>query len=107
MEDREPVGKSPYQVVLDTVISPGLELEGFTREITRKVQELRKKAKLTKSDKIDLCIISMYDLSSMEREIKEKVGAKTLSLKRTNKIYKFSSEETIKGKTFEIKFNKI
>ncbi|MBI2109781.1 class I tRNA ligase family protein, partial [Candidatus Woesearchaeota archaeon] len=107
VEDKEPVTKQEYDVILDTVLSPGLELEGFAREITRKIQELRKTAKLTKKDKIELGIFSNYDLSSMEKEIKDKVQAKSITFKKTSKKYEFKAAETVKGREFEILFNKI
>jgi len=45
------------QVFMDKTRSPELDQEGYLREVVRKVQMLRKKAGLKKSDKIDLVVV--------------------------------------------------
>ena len=49
------------EVELDTKISPELEAEGYSREVSRKIQGLRKKSGLIKEDKIILNIESEFD----------------------------------------------
>ncbi|HZX44763.1 MAG TPA: class I tRNA ligase family protein, partial [Candidatus Nanoarchaeia archaeon] len=90
-------------------VTPELEAEGFSREIMRRVQNLRKNAGLEKKDRIDLFILSPVDLSAHEEAIVEKVGANTLVLSESLPKAKFSvsGKEKIKGKEFEIFFNKI
>jgi len=43
-------------VYLDTTMTPQLEAEGFSRELTRRIQQLRKDAGLTKSQRADVII---------------------------------------------------
>ncbi|MBL7148298.1 MAG: isoleucine--tRNA ligase [Nanoarchaeota archaeon] len=89
------------EIELNTKLTPELEKEGFTREVIRRVQDLRKKAKLNKEDKINLEIESMVDLE-------HKLIEKTVNGK-LNKISKPKFEEKfkIKDKEFLIKFNTI
>ena len=95
--------------ILDTNITPELEAEGFAREISRKIQALRKKAELVKSDSIELIISSEFNdkLESQIDFIKERVGATNLSLEESTKEFENNIDGKIKGKTFEIKFNKL
>jgi isoleucyl-tRNA synthetase len=94
---------------LDTKITTELEAEGFAREISRKIQATRKKAGLIKSDSIELEISSNFNekLKSQLDFIKERVGAKTISLNKSNKKYSHSEEGKIKDKSFLIRFNKL
>ncbi len=96
--------KGELSVELDPVLTPMLEAEGFSREVTRRVQELRKKAGLQKQDKILLEIVDKNNLlSKFEKEIKEKTGASSIKIsKEAKEKYQFSSKDTIKGKEFEI-----
>ncbi|HLD16013.1 MAG TPA: isoleucine--tRNA ligase [Candidatus Nanoarchaeia archaeon] len=92
-----------FAVKLDTKITPELEKEGYLREVTRKIQDLRKKAGLNKEDKIKLFINSKYDLKAFADEIKAKCGVKTLTfgeLKNTE----HSVKEKIKDHEFVIGF---
>jgi isoleucyl-tRNA synthetase len=90
-----------------------LEAEGFAREVMRRVQALRKKAGLVKSDRITLFIKVDEDLKELldnwEKQIKERVGASTMKMSELNpsKKHKFSSKEKVKGKSFEIFFDKL
>ncbi len=96
-------------VELDTNITAELEEEGFAREISRKIQATRKRAGLVKSDTIELEISSDFNkkLKSQINFIKERVGAKNISLKKSKTIFKYSEEGKIKKMVFEIKFNKL
>ena len=97
------------EIKLDTKITPELEAEGFAREISRKIQNLRKKAGLIKINKIELEISSNFNdkLKSQLNFIQERVGAKTISLKKSNKNFSHYEEGKIKNHPFSIKFNKI
>jgi isoleucyl-tRNA synthetase len=100
---------SPYpEVTLDTKLTPELEAEGFAREISRKIQATRKKAELVKTDEITLEIISEFNdkLESQLDFIKERVGAKSISLTDSGKSFNHSEVGKIKTKSFSIKFNK-
>ena len=96
------------KVLLDTNITPELESEGFAREISRKVQALRKKVGLVKSDEITLSITGNITevLQSQIDFIKERVGAKNLTFDKQDN---FDSSETgkIKDKSFEIVIRKL
>jgi isoleucyl-tRNA synthetase len=98
-----------WEVKLDTNQTPELEAEGYAREISRKIQATRKEASLVKSDSIELEIISDFNeiLKSQINLIKEKVGANTISLDKTQKKFNHSKEGKIKNKTFKIQFNKL
>lgn len=96
-------------VELDTRITPELEAEGFAREISRKIQAARKKAKLIKTDTIDLVIDSEFNdkLETQTEFIKERVGAEKITLKKFGKKFSHSEEGKIKDKFFHIGFNKL
>ena len=111
----------PYQeagfksgfLYLNKELTPELEAEGFAREVMRRVQSLRKDAGLEKKDRIDLYIKTDKELEAklhkFEDQIIEKVGAKTLTVSEAAPKSKFqnSSKEKVKGKSFEICFNKV
>lgn len=100
--------KGTLNIQLDTKPTPKLEAEGFSREITRRIQALRKKAKLQKQDKIDLEIVDKNNIiKSFEKEIKQKTGASTIKiLTKPTKQHEFSSKDKIKEKEFEIYLTK-
>ncbi len=117
----ERIVPEPYQeasfkngyLYLNKRLDDELESEGYAREVMRRVQNLRKKAGLSKNDPIALAIkageeeVSM--LSKHENMIKEKVGAAQIKISEIAPAKKMgnSSEEKIKGKTFEIYFDKV
>jgi len=90
-----------------------LEAEGFSRELIRRVQSLRKEAGLEKKDRINLFVKADLELvetlKKWESQIQEKVGAKVLRLSGTDpsKKHKFSTKEKVKGKEFEIFLEKV
>ena len=79
----------------------------------RRIQSLRKKSGLQKSDSISLFIKADEELIEMlkkwENQIKEKVGASKIKISELNpsKKHKFSSKEKVKGKGFELFFDKV
>jgi len=108
---------SPYQesefrggfLYLNKELDVSLEAEGFSREIMRRVQSLRKEAGLEKKDRIDLFIKTEIDIKAYEKAIMEKVGAKSLVISSGGPKVKFSSssKEKVKGKAFELFLNKV
>jgi isoleucyl-tRNA synthetase len=90
--------------VLDTKLNPELEVEGYCRELIRRVQALRKKANLNREKKIELYINSDYHLDAFRREIMEKVSAKKLEFNQKKKL-KFNDKFVVKDYSFEIGFN--
>ncbi|MBI5066376.1 isoleucine--tRNA ligase [Candidatus Woesearchaeota archaeon] len=96
-------------VYLDTTRTEELEAEGFAREITRRVQAIRKDSGLQKSDQVSLTIQATKELKNMltpfEDTIREKCGAKELNL-TTNELKGIFSEEKIKDEKIKIKIEK-
>ena len=99
------IKKGEFSVNLNTKLTAELEQEGYAREIMRVIQDLRKKAKLEKKDKIKLFIHSKFDLSKFKDEIMEKVGAESLEFKEYKGQH--TNVEKIRGKEFVISFNLI
>ena len=89
--------KGSYKLELDTTLDDGLKREGYSRELIRRVQILRKKKKLNKNDKINLVLISDYDFKDWEEDIKDKVNAFEI-VKEGDSEEKFE----VKGEKFEI-----
>lgn len=100
-------------VYLNREMTDELEAEGFAREVMRRVQALRKKAGLQKSDSISLFIKTDEDLKGMLKVwtlmIKEKVGASQIRISELepSKKHSFVSSEKVKGKEFEIGLDKV
>lgn len=92
------------KVYLETSLTPELEAEGFAREVTRRVQQLRKDNGLKKTDSIELSIVSDYSLKKWEKDIKAKVGASKVFFE--DKEFPAKCEEKIKGKEFKIALKK-
>lgn len=100
------LGKAFIKSTLDESLMP----EGYAREVMRRVQVLRKDMGLKKQDKIDLCIETEFNdlITRFENEIKNKVGAKTISFEqKLGKKFSSSSEDKIKGKVVKLFANKI
>ncbi len=93
-------------LILDLEMTKELEQEGFSRELTRRIQDLRKKAGLKKEQDIELYISFEVDLKDWLKQIKEKCGIKKLHLEPI-KNAKFKDQGEIKEKKFEIGFNVI
>ncbi|MAG50800.1 isoleucine--tRNA ligase [archaeon] len=92
-------------IKLDTKLTKKLEQEGFARELMRFVQSSRKKAGLDKKDKISLVVETSYNLKNFEKDIKNKVGAKTIKFAVPKKKYKHEFEINIKENKFQIYFD--
>ena len=94
--------RTELEIKLNTQLTKELEIEGYTREVIRRIQALRKKAELKKENLIELQIKTQQKLD--ENSIKKIVGAKII---KELKSAKFSDKFTIKDKDFEIGFNAI
>ena len=90
---------SKGSVYLDNTLDDELEKEGYSREVERVIQSMRKDEGLVKSDKIELFVIGDLDID------KEKVGAS----KVFDKVQKFKvvKEFKVKGKKFKVGFKKV
>lgn len=101
------------EIKLDTKMTAELEAEGFAREISRKVQALRKEAGLVKKNLIELAIIADEDFRKIiERQkdlIKERTNAKTISIESEKPVKKFLKEakDKIKNREILLFFNKL
>ncbi len=101
-------------IYLDTELTDELQAEGLAREITRRVQSLRKDATLEKTDEIELSVqFENKDLLSSVKKYfvaqKAKLGAKEILFEATapKKNYEHSAKATVKGSTFTVYFNKL
>ncbi len=96
------------EVYLDTTQTPELEAEGFSREITRRIQNLRKTASLQKEDEIILSITTK-DLEEVVNTYKDAIAglinAKEINL--NGETYEHTSEEKVKGKLFTLSLKKV
>ena len=95
-------------LLLDTKITPELEAEGFSREISRKIQAERKNAGLKKGDIIVLKLSVDSDVKYMLENnlsfIKERTNSKSVDFvdgKKEKEMIKFK----IKDKEISIKFS--
>ncbi len=94
-------------VKLDAKITPELEAEGYAREISRQIQEFRKKLGLDKKNMVETIIITDYKLKNMLEEqkefIKERTNSKKLEIVTTDKErFKNKTEFRIKEKRGKI-----
>ncbi len=100
-------------VYLNKDVDEELEAEGYTRELMRRVQELRKNSGLQKADRISLFIKTDEELTNILNNfhsiIKEKVGASTLKISNLNpsKKHKFESKEKVRDKKFKLFLDKV
>lgn len=99
-------------VYLKTTMSAELEAEGIARELSRRIQELRKKAGFEKKDRIQAVVViekpGIISKKSIS-ELKQKVGAEKIefSVEKPQKKFPFSSEEKIKQHNISIFLKKI
>jgi isoleucyl-tRNA synthetase len=90
-----------------------LEAEGYAREVMRRVQALRKNAELEKPDRIVLFVKVDEEMEEMLKPwgdgIKEKCGADKIKISQLDPGRKHAhhSKEKVKGKEFEIFFDKV
>lgn len=101
--------KGKFDVALDTKMTPELEAEGYARELTRTIQETRKKAGLKKEQKILLALELDKTLENsvkkFEKLIKEKVNASELLINPKKGKYTHVYDDKIKDKKIKISFN--
>ncbi|MBI2574341.1 class I tRNA ligase family protein [Candidatus Woesearchaeota archaeon] len=92
------------EVYVSIMTSPELEAEGYARELTRKMQNMRKLAGLNKQQRISAHINAtealVSALQSHAESIREKVGAEKLHLSTQPSVhtYTHSSKEKIRDK---------
>lgn len=95
-------------VYLNKVMDAALETEGFSRELMRRIQSLRKNAGLEKQQRIDLFVRMSAGMRSRLGEwkdkIAEKVGASSIAFETVEpqKQYSQKSVEKIKNEEFSV-----
>ena len=100
-------------VYLSQEVTDALEAEGFARELMRRVQQLRKKAGLEKTDSVVLFVGVSDDvlemIESFSEDIKVKCGASKIKISNLGPAKKHAhhSKEKIKGEEFDIWFDKV
>lgn len=100
-------------IFLDTTRTPELEAEGFSREIIRRVQSLRKDNEMIRSDNIELFVKVPKDLveliSPYSDNMKTITGAQGMMIDCNDSIkeYNIKNEFKVKGKEFKVEFNKL
>ncbi len=82
-----------------------LVLEGYAREVVRRIQNLRKQANLNVEDRIEAFISCDVDLKKFETYIKNETRAKVLHWERKN--YEYTDEFEVEGKKFVVGIRKI
>jgi len=96
------IKKGKLSVDIDTKLTPTLEQEGFMREIARRIQVLRKKAGLKRSDKVSVVVETdlVLDKEYFE-ELRGRVGAeKLVFVKKSEEKSRYESKAQIRGKEF-------
>ncbi len=96
-----------FKVKLDTKLTQELENEGYAREISRRIQAARKKAGLSKGDKISLAIETKINLDKQKEFIKERTDSEKIIIGNTDEKYKNTEEFNVKGNKVKILFTKI
>jgi isoleucyl-tRNA synthetase len=99
-------------VLLDKTRTQELDIEGYAREIMRRVQAARKKAGLEKTDRILLYIQTDEELKQWLEPWKEKIQLKVgaskmrIAVEESVKKHKHVTEEKVKDKKFFLHFDK-
>ncbi len=90
------------ELILNTIITPELEAEGFAREISRRIQSERKSRNMKKEERIDLELFVSDKLRKMvvpyEEFISKRIGCKKI---------KFTDGKNKKMVLFDVKDEKI
>ncbi|MFH0978811.1 MAG: isoleucine--tRNA ligase [Candidatus Woesearchaeota archaeon] len=98
------------RIYINTRLNRELEAEGYAREITRRVQQLRKEAGLNKTDTITLEIVSDEAIKEMisgwQQHIKDRVGASKVEFSKTGQKHIAEKKEKIREHEIEIFISK-
>lgn len=96
---------SQGKIFLNTKTTPELEAEGFAREFSRRVQELRKKSGLNKKDEVILYFSGddtiQNSIKLHRNQIQQKIGAKEILFEIPSE-FDSSIKDKIRQKEFEI-----
>ncbi len=102
--------KEKLEIFLDAELTPELEAEGFSRELSRKIQAMRKNAGLQKGQQIELVIKTSKKLIKILKKhlefIKERTNSETLKLTHEDiGRYEIINDFKVKDQNFKIAFN--
>ena len=89
-------------VIIDTNLTKEVEIEGYVREVIRRLQDFRKEKGLKKQDKVNISISCDLNLSNWSKLIKDRVGIEKLTFDEKN--YQYNIEFKIKEHNFIISF---
>ncbi len=99
-----------FVIYLNTERNTELEAEGFSREVTRRVQQLRKNAGMEKQERISLEISCEKEMQGMlekfMKEMQEKVGANSVVFVE-NVSLEHQDAFKVKGNEFSVGFVKV
>jgi isoleucyl-tRNA synthetase len=91
-------------VSLDTTVTPALREEGWARDAVRYIQELRKKAGYTLSDRIYVYIDGPTDMQRAVTRFSELIARETLALEIQEKgDFEWDAEEKVRIEGMEVK----
>lgn len=99
---KSPEEKTEIKIELDTKLTPELESEGYSREVSRFVQSLRKEIGLSKKDVIELHIQTDGDFKKILEKQKDFIKERTNS-KKVEIVTTFQKENFKKKANLEIK----
>lgn len=109
-EDIYTVSGNGFSIYIDLQETEDMIKSGMIRELIRQIQELRKKAGLIKTDKIELTINAEKELVHIFTENREDILRITGAVKMSTDTlegYKWCSSFRIRGKSVSIGLNKI
>jgi len=96
-------------VLLDVTRTPELDLEGYAREVARRIQSARKTMGLTKELAVHVHVQTELDFSVHETAIKEQCGITSLHVDKAAAVTSFDTCDTftVKGQTFTLSCRKV
>ncbi|MBC8494624.1 isoleucine--tRNA ligase [archaeon] len=94
------------QVMLSTLVTNELEVEGFARDTIRRIQQLRKDSGFKKEESIKACINTDVNLSPFKDEIKKKIGATEITIGLDAKKLKYLADKTVRDKKIVVSIDK-
>ncbi|MFH1182424.1 MAG: isoleucine--tRNA ligase [Candidatus Woesearchaeota archaeon] len=107
--NEEDYAKAPFrkgEVYVSKAVNAELEAEGYSREIVRRIQQMRKNARLKIEDRIEAFVRApgflRESLLLAAMQIKEKVGAEKLTISDRSPEKQFTSAAKVKVKEYDV-----
>ncbi|KXA92957.1 hypothetical protein AKJ64_01795, partial [candidate division MSBL1 archaeon SCGC-AAA259E17] len=102
------------EIVIDTSVDPELESERLTRDVVRRLQEMRKEMDLEMEERVRVTIVteedrSMEHLENQEDYIKREVRVRDLEIGRPDEVEErdYKREWKIDGQVYELSMGQI